>query len=67
MAVKKTTAKKEPAKKPVTKKEIELDPKKIYKFVASKDSKHLKKGDVYTMNGSMAKLLISKGLGSVKA
>ena len=46
---------------------VELDPKKTYEFVASKDSKHMKKGDTYTMNGSMAQLLIDKGLGSVKA
>jgi len=62
MAVKKTTAKKAPAKKKV----VELDPKKEYDFVVSKDSKHMSKG-TYKVDGKMAMLLTEKGIGSVKA
>lgn len=62
------TKKASPAKKaPVKKKAVVLDDKKTYKFVADKDSKHMKKGDTFHMNGSMAQHLIEKGLGNVEA
>jgi len=62
------TKKASPAKKAAPKKKaVVLDDKKIYTFVAGKDSLHMKKGEKFTMNGSMAKLLITKGLGNVEA
>jgi hypothetical protein len=62
------TKKASPAKKAAPKKKaVVLDDKKIYKFVADKDSKHMKKGDTFQMNGSMAQHLIEKGLGNVEA
>ena len=64
MATKKASTTKKTAPK---KKEVVLDDKKIYTFVAGKDSLHMKKGEKFTMNGSMAKLLITKGLGNVEA
>jgi hypothetical protein len=61
---KKVTA---PKKKAAPKKEVvKLDPKKMYDFVVSKDTKHLKKG-TYTMDGAMAQILTDKGLGLVKS
>jgi hypothetical protein len=56
------------AKKVTSKKEeaVKLDPSKVFEFVVSKDSKHLKKGMVYTLDGAMAELLVNKGLGAVK-
>ena len=64
---KKVTEKKPAVKKPVAKKEtVVLDPKKIYDFVVTKASKHMKVG-TYTCDGAMAQLLTDKGLGSVKA
>ena len=64
MATKKASTTKKAAPK---KKEVVLDDKKIYVFVSDKDSKHMKKGEKFTMNGSMAMLLITKGLGNVEA
>ena len=61
-AEKKTVAKKATPKK---KEAVKLDPKKLYKFVVSKDSKHVSKG-TYDVTGSMAQILIDKGLGSIK-
>jgi len=67
MATKKpSTTKKAPVKKPVAKKVVKLDPKKMYDFVVSKDSKHMSKG-TYKVDGTMAMLLTEKGIGSVKA
>mgnify|MGYP003633617474 FL=1 len=65
---KKVTPKKVTPKK-VTPKKVEavkLDPTKVFEFVVSKDSKHLKKGMVYTLDGATAELLVNKGLGTVK-
>ena len=57
------TKKASPAKKAAPKKKaVVLDDKKIYKFVADKDSKHMKKGDTFEMNGLMAKHLIEKSV-----
>jgi hypothetical protein len=64
---KKQTEKKVVAKKAAPKKAaVKLDHKKMYIFTVSKDTKHLKKGDV-TISGEMAEIFIKKGLGSVKA
>lgn len=61
------TKKASPAKKaPVKKKAVVLDPKKMYDFVVSKDSKHMSKG-TYKVDGKMCMLLTEKGIGSVKA
>lgn len=63
-AVKKPAAKKEtPAPKKVF---VELDPNKMYDFLVTKKSKHMKIG-TYTIDGVMADLLTKKGLGSVKS
>lgn len=64
---KKQTEKKPAVKKAAPKKEaVILDPNKVYDFVVTKDSKHMKKG-TYTIDGVMAELLTKKGLGSVKS
>ncbi len=64
---KKETVKKPAAKKATPKKEaVKLDPNKIYDFVVTKDSKHMKKG-TYTVDGVMCEILLSKNLGSVKS
>lgn len=62
-AEKKPAAKKAPAKK---KEAVKLDPKKLYKFTVSKDTKHMKKGS-YDVTGELAQILLDKGLGSVKS
>ena len=64
---KKVTEKKAPVKKVAPKKEaVKLEPNKVYDFVVTKDTKHMKKG-TYTIDGVMAELLTKKGLGSVKS
>ena len=64
---KKQTEKKAPAKKAAPKKEaVKLDPNKVYDFVVTKDTKHMKKG-TYTIDGVMAQTLTDKKLGSVKS
>lgn len=55
MAAKKTTAKAEP-------KQVELNPKEVYKIKVIKDSKHLKKGDEYSVSGDVANQLLGKKL-----
>jgi len=60
-------AKKQTEKKaPVKKVAVKLDLNKIYDFVVTKDTKHMKKG-TYTIDGAMAEILTNKGLGSVKS
>ena len=61
------TKKASPAKKAAPrKKAVVLDPKKMYDFVVTKDSKHMSKG-TYKVDGKMCMLLTEKGIGSVKA
>ena len=59
---KKATEKKAPVKKVA----VKLDPIKVYEFIVTKTSKHMRVGS-YFMDGAMAELLTSKGLGSVKS
>jgi len=64
---KKVTDKKAPVKKAAPKKEaVKLDPIKVYEFIVTKASKHMKVGS-YFMDGAMAELLTSRGLGNVKS
>jgi len=64
---KKVTDKKAPVKKVAPKKEaVKLDPIKVYEFVVTKESKHMKPGS-YFMDGSMAELLTLRGYGNVKS
>jgi hypothetical protein len=52
---------------PAPKKEaVKLEDGKLYDFVVPKDTKHMKKG-TYIVDGAMCKILIKKGLGSVKS
>jgi len=59
---KKVTVKKVAAPK---KEAVKLDPKKSYTLVLDKDTKHMKKGS-YVVDGAMADVLLSKGIGVIK-
>jgi len=64
---KKQTEKKAPVKKAAPKaKAVVIEPNKVYDFVVTKASKHMKVG-TYTVDGVMAQVLTDKGLGSVKS
>ena len=72
---KKVTDKKVVAKKAAPKKEtvtatpkaaVKLEPTKMYDFLVTKDTKHLKKG-TYTITGEMCSIFIKIGIGSVKS
>jgi hypothetical protein len=63
---KKVTDKKAPVKKVAKKEAIKLDPNKVYEFIVTKESKHLKVGS-YFIDGVMCETLILKNLGNVKS
>jgi hypothetical protein len=63
---KKATEKKAPVKKVAKKEAIKLDPNKVYEFIVSKDTKHMKAGS-YFIDGVMCETLTAKGIGSVKS